>query len=73
MIRGMRQTLAALLLFLLAAPIYAGEEKSRIEKEGEKLGRAVESIGKRAGKALERTGDNVWIRKEPKKKKKKRD
>jgi hypothetical protein len=62
---------AAALLLALALPLAApGEEKkpSRVEKEASGVGRALEGAGRNIGRAVERTGDNVWIKKEPKKK-----
>lgn len=60
---------AALLLTALPLVATAEEKKpSRAEKEAAGVGKALEGAGRNIGRAVERTGDNVWIRKEPKKK-----
>jgi hypothetical protein len=58
-------------LLVLAGPGYA-EEKSGVEKAAESVGRAFEGAAKNVGRAAKRTGDNVWIKKEPKKAPKKK-
>ena len=74
MIAAMSRVFTLVMLLLVALPAYA-EEKSRVEKEADNLGRSLDSAGKRVGRAVERTGDNLWIKKGPKKapKKKKSD
>ena len=61
----------AALVLLIALPLAAaGEEKqpSRVEKEASGVGKALEGAGRNVGRALERTGDNIWIKKDAKKK-----
>lgn len=62
---------ATALLLCLCFPAWA-EEKSSLEKAADSVGRALEGAAKNVGRAAKRTGDNVWIKKEPKKPAKKK-
>lgn len=68
MMRAMHRP-AALLLVLALPLAAAGEEKkpSRVEKEASGVGSALQGAGRNVGRALERTGDNIWVKKGQKK------
>lgn len=70
----MKRGLAIALLLCSASPAWAEEkEKSGVEKAAGSVGRALEGAAKNVGRAARRTGDNVWIKKAPKKPAKKKD
>ena len=63
----------AALLLLCVFPAHAAEDKpSGAEKAVSSVGRALEGACKNIGRAVERTGDNIWIKKPPKKAAKKK-
>lgn len=68
----MKRGLVTALLLCFACPAWA-EEKSGVEKAAGSVGRALEGAAKNVGRAAKRTGDNVWIKKAPKKPAKKKD
>lgn len=70
----MHRLLLTAVLLCLCLPARAGE-KSGVEKAADSVGRALDGAAKNVGRAAKRTGDNVWIKKAPKKpaKKKRKD
>lgn len=67
----MKRRLAIALLLGMASSAVA-EEKSGVEKAAGSVGRALEGAAKNVGRAAKRTGDNLWIKKAPKKPAKKK-
>ena len=60
----MIRALPALLLLVAAAYAHGADEKpSGAEKAVNSVGRALEGAGKNVGRAVGRTGDNIWIKK----------
>jgi hypothetical protein len=68
------RALPVLLLLVVGAYAHGADEKpSGAEKAVNSVGRALEGAGKNVGPPADRTGDNIWIKKGPKKAAKKKE